>query len=107
MGAVPVWFDVAPGAAFELAYGVAQRPHLPWTPLLNWSAFSVRFTLSQAELRGAKNYWPRLEAHLRSLVSSGRAVELSAGVAAVRHRFEWTESGIVRNLMELLALRSM
>mmetsp|Transcript_122075 Transcript_122075/g.380023 ORF Transcript_122075/g.380023 Transcript_122075/m.380023 type:complete len:161 (+) Transcript_122075:1-483(+) len=93
-GAVPV--------VLELPLGM-PRHWLPWAPILNWSDFSVNFTLTDEEAAGNRSFMPRLEGHLRALVASGEVDRLLRGVASVRNMVRWTEKGAVGTIMGMLA----
>jgi len=95
-GAVPV--------IFELPEGRPQQS-LPWFPVLNWSRFSVNFTLTPEEAQGTTSFVPRLEEKLRALVDSGEADRLQRGVMEAREKVTWTENGALETVMGMLAWR--
>merc|ERR1712107_691841 len=95
MGAIPVYFDAC---SFPDPRVSALQAHLPWSDVIDWSTFSVNFTVGSAEIQRG-TFWPRLEAFLRSLRRSGVSKRLAAGVANVADRFRWTEAGVLRNVL--------
>merc|ERR1712098_836800 len=98
MGAIPVFWGTFKGTTHAM----------PWSDILDWSAFSVNFTVVHTNLDGpGTDFWPGLEKRLRTLVKSGEADRLSAGVAAVQKRFQWTQDGVLLTMMEQLALRKL
>lgn len=97
-GAVPVVFTLPAGSAQQLP---------PYQPLLDWSAFSVNFTLLPQEANGEHDFWPRLQVRLRELERSGQADVLAAAAAEVRDSFRWRKEGVVQTVLDLLAWRKM